>query len=45
MRETLPIIDRAYLIFDGKILLDGTSQDLINDAKAREIYLGEDFQI
>ncbi|OIO09996.1 MAG: LPS export ABC transporter ATP-binding protein [Elusimicrobia bacterium CG1_02_63_36] len=45
VRETLPIIDRAYLIFDGKILLDGTSQDLINDAKAREIYLGEDFQI
>jgi lipopolysaccharide export system ATP-binding protein len=45
VRETLPIIDRAYLIFDGKILIDGTSQDLIDDPKAREIYLGEDFKM
>ncbi len=45
VRETLPIIDRAYLIFDGKILLDGSSQDLVDSPKAREIYLGEDFKI
>ena len=45
VRETLPIIDRAYLMFDGKILLDGTSQELVDNPKAREIYLGEDFKI
>jgi lipopolysaccharide export system ATP-binding protein len=45
VRETLPIIDRAYLIFDGKILMEGTSQELIDDPKAREIYLGKDFKI
>lgn len=45
VRETLPIIDRAYLIFDGKILLEGSSKKLINDPKAREIYLGKDFKI
>ena len=45
VRETLPIIDRAYLIFDGKILLEGTAGELIEDPKAREIYLGKDFEI
>ncbi|MFH1724176.1 MAG: LPS export ABC transporter ATP-binding protein [Elusimicrobiota bacterium] len=45
VRETLPIIDRAYLIFDGKILMEGTSKQLIDDPKAREIYLGENFTI
>lgn len=45
VRETLPIIDRAYLIFDGKIILEGTSKDLIENPKAREIYLGKDFKI
>lgn len=45
VRETLPIIDRAYLIYDGQILLDGNSDELLNDPKAREIYLGQDFKI
>ena len=45
VRETLPIIDRAYLIFEGRILKEGTSKDLINDPKAREIYLGHDFEM
>lgn len=45
VRETLPIIDRAYLLFDGQILKEGTSQELIDDPKAREIYLGKDFKI
>lgn len=45
VRETLPIIDRAYLIFDGKLLLEGTSKDLLADEKAREIYLGKDFKM
>ncbi|HAH07080.1 MAG TPA: LPS export ABC transporter ATP-binding protein [Elusimicrobia bacterium] len=45
VRETLPIIDRAYLIFDGKLLLEGTSKELLADEKAREIYLGRDFKM
>ena len=45
VRETLSITDRAYLIAEGKILIAGTSQDLINDAKVKEIYLGKDFKM
>jgi lipopolysaccharide export system ATP-binding protein len=45
VRETLAITDRAYLIADGKILISGTAQDLINDPKARQIYLGEKFRM
>ncbi|MBI2384959.1 MAG: LPS export ABC transporter ATP-binding protein [Elusimicrobia bacterium] len=45
VRETLPIIDRAYLIFDGRIIVEGTAKNLIDDAQARELYLGKDFKI
>jgi len=45
VRETLSITDRAYLIADGKILISGSSYDLINDSKAREVYLGENFRM
>ena len=45
VRETLSITDRAYLVADGKILISGTAQDLINDQKARKIYLGEKFSM
>lgn len=45
VRETLSITDRAYLIADGKVLISGTAEDLINDTKAKEIYLGERFQM
>lgn len=45
VRETLSITDRAYLIADGKILISGTAEDLINNPKAREIYLGEKFRM
>ncbi|MDD5627880.1 MAG: LPS export ABC transporter ATP-binding protein [Elusimicrobia bacterium] len=45
VRETLPIIERAYLIFDGKILVEGNSKQLLEDPKARELYLGHDFKI
>jgi lipopolysaccharide export system ATP-binding protein len=45
VRETLPIIDRAYLIFDGRIQFEGTADDLLKDPKARELYLGKDFTI
>jgi lipopolysaccharide export system ATP-binding protein len=43
VRETLAITDRAYLIAEGKILISGTADELINNPKAREIYLGEKF--
>jgi lipopolysaccharide export system ATP-binding protein len=45
VRETLSITDRAYLIADGKILISGGAQDLLNNPKAREIYLGEKFRM
>lgn len=45
VRDTLSITDRAYLITEGRILISGTSQDLINDPKARDIYLGKDFSM
>lgn len=43
VRETLSITDRAYLIADGRILISGTAQDLIDNPEARKIYLGEKF--
>jgi lipopolysaccharide export system ATP-binding protein len=45
VRETLSITDRAYLIAEGKILISGSAHDLVNDPKAREIYLGEKFKM
>lgn len=45
VRETLRIVDRAYLIHEGKVLREGSSDFLINDAKSREIYLGQDFNL
>lgn len=45
VRETLSITDRAYLIAEGRVLISGTADDLINDAKAKEIYLGEKFRM
>ena len=45
VRETLRISDRAYLVYEGSILSEGKSEDLINDPKNRELYLGESFDI
>jgi len=45
VRETLSITDRAYLIADGRILISGTAQELINNPSARQIYLGEKFSM
>jgi len=45
VRETLPIIDRAYLIYDGRIIVEGSAKHLLEDPKARELYLGKDFTI
>ncbi len=45
VRETLEITDRAYLIYDARVLLSGSAQSLIEDKKARELYLGWKFRI
>ena len=43
VRETLAITDRAYIMFEGKILISGSKDELLNSAQARKIYLGEQF--
>ena len=45
VRETLSITDRSYLLFEGKILKSGTSDELANDPEARRLYLGEKFSL
>lgn len=45
VRETLSIVDRAYLLCEGKVLREGTSEFLINDPLSRELYLGERFSM
>ena len=45
VRETLRIVDRAYLIHKGKMLAEGTGEFLIQDESARKFYLGEDFDL
>lgn len=45
VRETLRIVDRAYLIHQGRVLTSGPGEFLINDEQAREIYLGKDFNL
>jgi lipopolysaccharide export system ATP-binding protein len=45
VRETLAIVDRAYLIFEGRVETQGTKDFLINDPVARRVYLGEGFQM
>ena len=45
VRETLSIVDRAYLIFEGRVESEGTSDFLINDPISRQLYLGERFKM
>ena len=45
VRETLRIVDRAYLIHEGRVLCEGTSDFLIQDPQSRKFYLGEDFNL
>ncbi len=45
VHETLSITDRAYLLFEGKILKEGTSSFLANDAEVKKLYLGEKFKL
>ena len=45
VRETLAITDRTYIMYEGEILISGTSQELANNPEARAIYLGEKFTL
>jgi lipopolysaccharide export system ATP-binding protein len=45
VRETLKLVDRAYLIHKGEIVYEGNGPDMTNDPKAREIYLGPEFNL
>ena len=45
VRETLSITDRAYLLYDGKILKSGTAEYLAEDDETRKLYLGSRFRL
>lgn len=45
VRETLEIIDRAYILHDGVVLMNGTPNEVVEDANVRRVYLGEGFRI
>lgn len=43
VRETLSICDRAYIVFEGRVILEGTPEEIASNQRAREVYLGEKF--
>lgn len=45
VRETLDIVDRAYILHDGKVLMEGAPRDIVNDQDVRRVYLGEKFSL
>ena len=45
VRETLEIIDRAYMIYEGRILLEGSAKELLSSTEARRVYLGDKFKM
>ncbi len=45
VRDSLPICDRAYVVNNGKVLLEGSPEDVAKDKIVREVYLGEEFYI
>ena len=45
VRETLDIVDRAYIIYDGRVLFTGSPEELVADANVRRLYLGEGFEL
>jgi lipopolysaccharide export system ATP-binding protein len=45
VRETLQICDRAYLVHDGRIILNGSPEEIVADPGARKVYLGEGFSL
>ena len=45
VRETLEVVDRAYILHEGKVLMDGTADEVIRDENVRRVYLGQNFRI
>lgn len=45
VRETLEIVDRAYIIFDGRVLMSGTPDEIVSNENVRELYLGSNFRM
>ncbi len=45
VRETLEIVDRAYILHDGKVLMSGTANEVVSDANVKRVYLGDNFKI
>lgn len=45
VRETLEIVDRAYILHDGTVMMSGTPKDVVEDDNVRRVYLGQDFRI
>ena len=45
VRETLDLTDRSYIIYSGRVLMEGRKDDIVNDPEVRRFYLGEDFRL
>jgi lipopolysaccharide export system ATP-binding protein len=45
VRETLGLVDRAYIIYSGEVLMEGHSSDIVRDPEVRRLYLGEEFRL
>jgi lipopolysaccharide export system ATP-binding protein len=45
VRETLEIVDRAYILLDGQVLMEGAPQEIVASADVRRVYLGERFSL
>lgn len=45
VKETLEIVDRAYIMYDGKILMEGSPEQIVNSSAVKEVYLGEKFSL
>ncbi|MBD3624262.1 MAG: LPS export ABC transporter ATP-binding protein, partial [Rhodobacteraceae bacterium] len=45
VRETLEIVDRAYILHDGTMMMSGTPQQVVQDDNVRRVYLGDGFRI
>ena len=45
VRETLDLVDRAYILHDGRVLMSGTADEIVRDETVRRVYLGENFRI
>ncbi len=45
VRETLEIVDRAYILHDGKVLMSGTADEVVQDENVRKVYLGQSFRM